>query len=149
MDDHTHCQKQIDILREALEFYASPENYEGIIINGDLPCGEFINDHSNIGFGSSYGARARASLDKIPYTKLEIRANKLGNIVSYLSDALEHIVAESVPIGTDCGDAKIFKLATETLERFKRDVIAEEEYCQCIGDTYHDDVNECKKDKQP
>ena len=39
-------KEKIEYLSEALEFYADPNSYFGIIIFGDHPCGDFADDFS-------------------------------------------------------------------------------------------------------
>jgi len=40
----TRVQDEVERLKKALEFYANPDNYFALMIIGDSPCGDFIND---------------------------------------------------------------------------------------------------------
>ncbi len=51
---------------KVLEFYADPETYFAIGFLPDHPCGEFINDFSEIGIrGMKPGKKARELLERL------------------------------------------------------------------------------------
>ena len=52
---------------KALRFYADPESYVAVLIVGDPPCGEFVEDQSDTGkpYGWRHGMRAREALAKL------------------------------------------------------------------------------------
>ena len=59
---------EIERLREALDFYADPETYFGLMVLGDPPCGAFADDFSDDHGhpyldGPRYGKTARAALN--------------------------------------------------------------------------------------
>lgn len=66
--EHVHVASiaadEIVRLRDALEFYADPESYFAVMILGDSPCGEIIEDVSDTGepLGWRHGKRARIAL---------------------------------------------------------------------------------------
>lgn len=61
-------KRERDLLREALAFYADPLTYAGIAFFADPPCGDFMDDVSEVpwpdgGTNVKPGARARAALE--------------------------------------------------------------------------------------
>jgi hypothetical protein len=69
LENVTLCQ-QVEILREALEFYADPATYHALAIWADPPCGDFVEDFSDDHGDDFYnrempGKTARAALARL------------------------------------------------------------------------------------
>lgn len=58
----TSAGELIEKLARALDFYADPDTYFAVAVVGDPPCGEFVNDFSEVDGEMRPGRRAREAL---------------------------------------------------------------------------------------
>jgi hypothetical protein len=61
-DAATYLQKRLLRTEEALDFYGDPETYYAVAVIPDPPCGDFVNDFSEVDGVLRPGKRAREVL---------------------------------------------------------------------------------------
>src|SRR3989304_3873400 len=107
-DALSSSQAEIERLREALEFYADPENYHAIAFLGDAPCGDFAadfdEDHGHPDYDRGMpGRRARSALSvAMPMTSitgLDQQAGFAEELPDEAAEAFARAVARSALSG--------------------------------------------------